>query len=356
VVKSITKTDGYKILVNKIRKELRGLETLIKRKTVDAYWQVGKYICDDLLAKRDRAGYGEHLYQRLSGDLSVSDKTLKRTAQFYRAYPIRTQMSQLTWTHFLLLLTVQDQAKRRLLEQQALSQNWRVPELRRRINVLKGKRELPKETQGVLKPELPKKGTQDVLKPELTEGGDLDFTRGKLNCYRLVEAEAAGLLIDLGFQMRREFPEGSQLGLVAADCIEVSKEGSTYTTKKASISLDELFTYRATLESVIDADTFWVLIDCDFGMFIRQKIRLRGIDCPEITTEAGRRAKKFVQDKLSSLQFIIVKTHRDKTEKYGRYLADVFFQQDESNPAKVSQRGRFLNQELLDSGLARLAS
>jgi len=48
VVKSITKSDGYKILVDKIRKELRGLETLLKRETVDTYWQVGKYICEDL--------------------------------------------------------------------------------------------------------------------------------------------------------------------------------------------------------------------------------------------------------------------------------------------------------------------
>jgi len=249
-------------------------------------------------------------------------------------------MSQLTWTHFLLLLTVQNEAKRRLLEQQALSQNWRVPELKRRITVLKGKTELPK-------------GTQDVLKPEPKEAGSLDFSRGRLNCYRLVEAESVGLLIDLGFQLRREFPEGSQLGLVARDCIEVSKEGSSYTTKKASVSPEQLFTYRATLESVIDADTFWVLIDCDFGMFIRQKIRLKGLDCPEINTEAGQGAKKFVEEQLGSLQFIIVKTHRDKTEKYGRYLADVFFQQDESNPRKVAERGKFLNQELLDAGLAK---
>ncbi|MFH2006501.1 MAG: thermonuclease family protein [bacterium] len=41
-----------------------------------------------------------------------------------------------------------------------------------------------------------------------------------------------------------------------------------------------------------------------------------------------------------------------KTDKYARYIADVFYYTEKATPAVTFERGVFLNQELLDKGLA----
>lgn len=66
----------------------------------------------------------------------------------------------------------------------------------------------------------------------------------------------------------------------------------------------------------------------------------------------GRQARMFVQDALSACDQVVVKTY--KQEKYGRYLADLFYLPNEPDADVVASTGIFLNQELLDQGLARV--
>ena len=49
---------------------------------------------------------------------------------------------------------------------------------------------------------------------------------------------------------------------------------------------------------------------------------------------------------------IVIRTH--STDKYDRYLADIFYLPGEGEPQAVAEKGVFLNQELLDEGLARV--
>ena len=63
-------------------------------------------------------------------------------------------------------------------------------------------------------------------------------------------------------------------------------------------------------------------------------------------TKAGQDAKKYVEAKLKEVEFVVVKTH--KSDKYDRYLTDIFYLKDEDNPLAVLEEGTFLNQELLD--------
>jgi endonuclease YncB( thermonuclease family) len=94
------------------------------------------------------------------------------------------------------------------------------------------------------------------------------------------------------------------------------------------------------VERVIDGDTLWAQIECGFDTVIREKLRLRGIDCPELSTPEGKKAKDFSSKKLPAGSTIVITTHKD--DKYGRYLADIFCGEE-----KV-----FLNQELLNNRLA----
>ena len=91
-------------------------------------------------------------------------------------------------------------------------------------------------------------------------------------------------------------------------------------------------------------------MDCGFRAWTRQKLRLRGIDAPELSTLAGQRTRDFVAQALSEVPFVVLTT--TKPDKYDRYLSDVFYRPGETDPQDVLEKGIFLNQQLLDQGLA----
>ncbi len=55
---------------------------------------------------------------------------------------------------------------------------------------------------------------------------------------------------------------------------------------------------------------------------------------------------------MKGLEFIVLHTH--KTDKYARYVADVFYSDVHKQKQSILTKGNFLNQELIDSGQARL--
>jgi len=102
--------------------------------------------------------------------------------------------------------------------------------------------------------------------------------------------------------------------------------------------------YKAYVEKVLDGDTLWAVLDLGFKIFIRQKIRLHRLDAPPVETDEGVKAMNYLNNKLKPLDFIVVKTHwRDK---FDRYLADIFYLQDEEDFLVVTDKGKYLKQEL----------
>src|SRR3989344_5294930 len=172
--------------------------------------------------------------------------------------------------------------------------------------------------------------------------------KGTLFTYRLVAPEsvhkdevADRLWIDLGFQVHRQMPENAK-GFKDGSLIESKwekEEGySVHTTKRSE---SDLFTYKAFIERVVDGDTVIVKIDLGFETRIREYLRLRGIDAPEMDSAEGKRAREFVIKELGKVGHVILTSTR--SDKYGRYLADVFY-----GPGD----GQYLNQRLLDEGHA----
>ena len=88
-----------------------------------------------------------------------------------------------------------------------------------------------------------------------------------------------------------------------------------------------MFEYRAFVRKVYDGDTITCDIDLGFNMIMRnQKLRLYGINTPEVrgsSREEGLKVRDIVRSRISN-KWIIVKTHRDKKGKYGRWLAEIF--------------------------------
>lgn len=86
---------------------------------------------------------------------------------------------------------------------------------------------------------------------------------------------------------------------------------------------DPPYAYRATILSVHDGDS--LTCDVDLGFRIRQTmpLRLLGLDAPELRTEQGRAARDWLTARLPAGTIVLVRTVRDRREKYGRLLADV---------------------------------
>jgi endonuclease YncB( thermonuclease family) len=82
------------------------------------------------------------------------------------------------------------------------------------------------------------------------------------------------------------------------------------------------------IRRVVDGDTFVAAVMVAPGFSRELKLRLRGLDCPEMSTAAGRAAKLFVDGLIKAGDEVVSTT---KPDKYNRYLADVFLRPAVSN-------------------------
>ena len=107
---------------------------------VETYWEVGRHIVEFEQAGQVRAEYGRALIDTLAADLGLrhgkgfSRSNLIRFRQFYLAYPGlatkgATLSHQLTWSHIVELLKIDDPLERGFYEHQALHERWSVREL-----------------------------------------------------------------------------------------------------------------------------------------------------------------------------------------------------------------------------------
>lgn len=105
------------------------------------YWQIGKIIFEEEQNGQDRAAYGSYLIKSISSEFQpkfgsgFSVRQLERYRQFYRQFPIATALrTQFNWTHYKLLLSVEDQDKKEFYIAEASKNNWTARQLERQIN------------------------------------------------------------------------------------------------------------------------------------------------------------------------------------------------------------------------------
>lgn len=108
----------------------------INRQLIDTYWQVGRHIVEFEQGGEVRAEYGTALLDTLSHDLRLrhgkgfSRSNLIRVRQFYLAYPKGATLShELSWSHIIELLKIDDPLERGFYEQQTARERWSVREL-----------------------------------------------------------------------------------------------------------------------------------------------------------------------------------------------------------------------------------
>lgn len=107
---------------------------------------------------------------------------------------------------------------------------------------------------------------------------------------------------------------------------------------------EKMYEYNAVVRSVFDGDTIRADVDCGFGIWsMNEPLRLYGINAPELrgeTLEEARISRNWLLAQIPIGSRIVIKTYKDRKEKYGRYLATIY----------VNDRN--INEELVVNGLA----
>ena len=152
---------------------------------VKSYWDIGRIIVEHEQSGSLRAEYGKHTLQELSErltkefDRGFTVRTLQQMKKFYALFPnTNTLCSQLTWSHYRLLMTVENEKAREWYMKEAVAGAWSCRQLGRQISTLYYERLLASRDKAPVKAEAEKlmssEGVEDFIKdPYVLEFLDL---------------------------------------------------------------------------------------------------------------------------------------------------------------------------------------
>jgi predicted nuclease of restriction endonuclease-like (RecB) superfamily len=141
------------------------------------YWRVGTRIRQDILREK-RAEYGEKIVATVARQLTVefgrgfSEKSLRRMIQFAEVFPeekiVVSLMRQLSWTHLLQIIPLEDDLKRDFYAEMCRVERWSVRTLRQKIGgMLFERTALSKKPENLIREELDALRAEDTLTPDL---------------------------------------------------------------------------------------------------------------------------------------------------------------------------------------------
>ena len=128
----------------------------INSEMVIGYWQIGREIVEDEQRGRNTPDYGSALLQKLSQrrNSGASSVTLQDCRTFYMTYRYRLASDfhpNLSWSHYRVLMHVENDYARKFYEQEAGRNQWTKRQLKRQINTLLFERLLKsRDKNGVL--------------------------------------------------------------------------------------------------------------------------------------------------------------------------------------------------------------
>lgn len=165
-------------------------------------WQIGQRIRQDVL-KNQRAEYGERILQTLSAKLTAefgrgySPRNLANMVRFAEVFPdpkiLQTLSAKLGWSHFQLIIYLEDQLQRDFYAEMCRLENWSTRTLAKKISSMLFERTaLSRKPEKLAALELQQLRTGDKLSPDLVfrDPYVLDFL-GLKDTYAEKDLEAA---------------------------------------------------------------------------------------------------------------------------------------------------------------------
>ena len=167
--------EGFYKEIRKVLEEARGrVYRNIQSEMVLAYWQIGKMIVEKQ-GGESRAKYGDGLIKELSIQMTkdfgkgYTERNLRFMRAFFLVFPKwNTVYSELSWSHYKLLVRVESENARNFYIKETIDGNWGVRQLEREINTFSyqrylashgnhdvvddtAKRELPDDPKDIIK-------------------------------------------------------------------------------------------------------------------------------------------------------------------------------------------------------------
>ena len=128
-----------KLLKISREKTIRAINTTM----VTTYFEIGRLIVEEEQNGKDRATYGKEILKNLSIKLTkefgkgFSTTNLEQMRKFYKVYGISQTLSEefkLSWSHYLILMRMENSNARQFYEIEAINNNWSMRELKRQVN------------------------------------------------------------------------------------------------------------------------------------------------------------------------------------------------------------------------------
>lgn len=127
---------------------------------VEAYWNIGKLIVEEQKGE-EKAEYGDFIIKNLSKELTkdfgkgFTQSNLRNMRQFYlifnNSYALR---SELSWTHYRLLMRLENEEKRDFYIDECIKSNWSTRQLERQINSFYYERLLASQNKKLVRNEI----------------------------------------------------------------------------------------------------------------------------------------------------------------------------------------------------------
>jgi len=333
--KNLAGLADYPVLLARVRETFVLGQQKIEELKLTTYWEAGRLIHEHLEFHESEAGYGKQCMAKLARSIDVGDELLYRMVRFYEAYPISSSWRKLSWSHFRTLARIPDKQKREELEVLAEREQWDAATLEKQVSF-------------VANVSLPAKNESFGRAVQL-----LEPKRGTPGIYRIV-ADGDHCAIDLGFTSYQSINRGSgresahSSALKPDSLVTLSSTGEPVSASDATKA--GLYTYAAEILRVVDGDTLVLKIWLKPGHWLKEKLRLRGLDAPELGTPEGKAAKRFIEGLVKQAVSVTVTT--TKPDKWDRYLSDIFLTMPSPRGGEGEQE-IFLNNELLKCGHAR---
>lgn len=115
----------------------------VNQTMVISYFEIGRIIISEEQNGKERAEYGKRILKELSLKLTnefgkgFSQRNLEQMRQFYLTYSKAQTVSaefRLSWSHYLMLMRIDNESERQFYEIESIENNWSLRELQRQFD------------------------------------------------------------------------------------------------------------------------------------------------------------------------------------------------------------------------------
>ena len=170
-------TDLYSKISEVIKNARQGVRKTVNTAMVSTFWTIGQIIVENEQSGDQRAEYGKEVLNDISKRLTkefgkgYNVTNLRYMRLFYQLFPIHHSVrDELSWTHYRMLIKVEDEPARLWYMEEAIKENWSTRALERQINSFYYQRLLSSQEKEPVRQEAKEK-TSELNDPRLKVEG-----------------------------------------------------------------------------------------------------------------------------------------------------------------------------------------